>query len=73
MHSNGRETKGAPGIWYKILSKRVKPKYTERGPERGMGRPDVLPGLPNQELRNSVVLQDTQRLWRLSLIFTLRA
>ena len=59
MHSNGRETTGHLEFGIKFFPKGYKPKYTERGPRTGNGVDlDVLPGLPNQELRNSVVLQE---------------
>ena len=59
MHSNGRETKGHLEFGIKFFPKGYLPKYTERGPRTGNGVDlDVLPGLPNQELRNSVVLQE---------------
>ena len=58
LHSNGRETLGHLEFGIKFFPRGYEPKYTTRGPRTGNGVDlDILPGLPNQELRNSVVLQ----------------
>ena len=58
LHSNGRETIGHLEFGIKFFPRGYEPKYTTRGPRTGNGVDlDILPGLPNQELRNSVVLQ----------------
>ncbi len=59
LHSNGRETTGHLEFGIKFFPRGYEPKYTTRGPRTGNGIDlDVLPGRPNQELRNSVILQE---------------